>query len=105
MRRVSKANARLEVVLVRIPEAAMLRISEQQAAFHGETAHRNFRERVGGVSNFRCCLNRTAHVAIKATDVAVVAFSIRPFHFIPQTEIQGQPLIDLPIVVKEDPVI
>ncbi len=105
MRRVSKANAGLEVVLVRIPEAPMLSVSEEQPAFHGEAARRNFRDRIGGVSSFGCCLDRTAHVGIKAADVAVVAFSHRAFHLIPQAQIQRQPLIHLPIVLKENSVI
>ena len=69
----------------------MLSISEEEAALYGETARRNFRDGVGGVGSFGRGLDRAAHVRIKATDVAVEAFGRRPFHLIPQPEIQGKP--------------
>src|SRR6267142_2421008 len=91
MRCVSKTNARLKVVLICIPETAMLSIGEEEAALDAETAGRNFRDRVGSVGSFGRSLDRVAHVRIKATDVAVVAFGRRTFHLIPQPEIQGKP--------------
>src|SRR5260370_40925513 len=105
MRRVSKPDARLEVVLIRVPEGAVLSIGEEESALYRETACWNFRNGVGGIGSFRRGLDRAAHVRIKAADVAVVAFGRRTFYLIPQTEIQGQPLIHLPIVVKEDSVV
>src|SRR5262249_37451363 len=86
---IGEANTRLEVVFVPFKETAVLVIDEEQAALDVETARRNLRDRVGGISGLGCRLDGAADVRIKAADVAVEALRRRCLILVPQAEIQG----------------
>src|SRR5216117_2962925 len=102
MELVTGADARLPIVLVRIPETAILFVCEKKSALDRKNARGNLRDRTGGVSGLRGGLNRTADVRIKAANVAVVALRIRPFYLISQTEVERQFVSHFPIVVEKD---
>src|SRR5215831_5829480 len=105
MRRVGESDARLEVVLIRVPEPAMLRVGKDQSAFYAEAAGRNLRDRIRGVGRFRCRFDRAADGRVKSSNVAVVALGSSALQLISQTKIQREPASHLPVIMKKSSVV
>src|SRR5215471_1838171 len=83
----------------------MLGVGKDQSALYAETARRNLRDRIRGVSRFGGRFDRTADSWIETSDVAVKALGGSAFQLVPQADVQREPACHLPIVVKEGPVV
>src|SRR5262245_2411133 len=96
---------RLHVVFVRVPEAAIVVIGEEQTAFDVEVGGRDFGDRIGRVSRLGRSLDGTGDGAIEADDVAVEPFGRRVLQFPAHAEVERQLARRLPIIVEEEALI
>ena len=101
---VGEADARHEVVLGRLVEAARLAVDagKRQAAADVELADRHFRRRVERVLGARRRLDRLHHARVEAADALVVDFRQRRLVFVAQAEVDRQPRADAPVVLHEE---
>src|SRR5262245_14634322 len=102
---VGDADARLHVVFVRVPEAAIVVIGEEQTAFDIEVGGRDFGDRFGRVCRLGRSLDGIGDGAIEADDIAVEPFGRRVLQFPAHAEVERQLARRPPIIVEEEALI